>query len=103
VAATVWLALRRSADTTPNSSETLRQIILKATITKGSKLDHPLTAIVDVVRAGNQRSDVAQLGVDDATDAAIAPPKLCSDHKEVQSNLFGAALLVPASLVRMSV
>jgi hypothetical protein len=31
VAATVWLALRRGADTTPNSSETLRQIILKAT------------------------------------------------------------------------
>jgi hypothetical protein len=27
-----WLALRRSADTTPNSSETLRQIILKATV-----------------------------------------------------------------------
>jgi hypothetical protein len=32
VAATVWLALRRSADATPNSSETLRQIILKATL-----------------------------------------------------------------------
>lgn len=45
-------------------------------ITKGSKPDYPLTAIVDVVRAGNQRSQVTQLGVDDATDAAIAPPKL---------------------------
>jgi hypothetical protein len=31
LAVTVWLALRRSADTMPNSSETLRQIILKAT------------------------------------------------------------------------
>jgi hypothetical protein len=31
VAAIVWLALRRNADITPNSSETLRQIILKAT------------------------------------------------------------------------
>jgi ABC-type antimicrobial peptide transport system permease subunit len=38
VAASVWLALRRSADTTPNSSETLRQIILKATVLREALL-----------------------------------------------------------------
>jgi hypothetical protein len=37
VADTVWLALRRSTDTTPNSSEILRQIILKATPKRRSR------------------------------------------------------------------
>jgi Zn-dependent peptidase ImmA (M78 family) len=27
----------------------------------------------------------------------------CSDHEEVQANLFGAALLMPASLVRQEI
>jgi DNA-binding NtrC family response regulator len=54
VAATVRLALRRSANTTPNSSETLRQIILKATILnqagfQASAFDHAEKAIAAIV------------------------------------------------------
>jgi len=43
-------------------------------ITKGSKPGYPLTSIMEVLRAGNPRSQVTQLGVDDATNTA--PPKL---------------------------
>jgi hypothetical protein len=52
-----------------------RQMYILA-ISKGSKPNHPLTAIVDIVRAGNPRTRVTQIGVNDTTDAAIAPPKL---------------------------
>lgn len=43
---------------------------------KGSKPHYPLTAVMDVLRAGNQRTQVTQLGVNDASDAEIAPPRL---------------------------
>ncbi len=43
-------------------------------ITKRSKPGYPLTSIMEVLRAGNPRSQVTQLGVDDAEDTA--PPKL---------------------------
>lgn len=45
-------------------------------ITKGSKPAYPLTPMMDVLRAGNRRSQVTKLGVNDATESTLAPPKL---------------------------
>jgi len=45
-------------------------------ISKGSKPGYPLTALVDVLKAGNKRDRVTQIGVNDATDTAVAPPRL---------------------------
>jgi hypothetical protein len=56
-----------------NMPDPLLQILA---ITKGSKPAYPLTSITEVVRAGNKRTQVTQLGVNDATDGMPAPPKL---------------------------
>ena len=57
-------------------------------ISKGSKPQYPLTSILDILKATNRPSRVTQLGVDDETDSAVAPPRLwlaasigCGDDK----------------------
>jgi hypothetical protein len=58
LAVTVWLALRRSADTTPNSPETLRQIILKATLYLAQVAD--LREFAQATEAGDGTLDLEQ-------------------------------------------
>ena len=45
-------------------------------ISKGTKPHYPLTALLDVVRASNKPSQVTQIGINDAIDATVAPPRL---------------------------
>jgi hypothetical protein len=52
-----------------------RQLHINA-ISKGSKPFYPLTALLDVLMAGNKPAQVTRIEVDDARDAAGAPPKL---------------------------